>query len=476
MGRPNIVLVVMDTARAMDVDESVMPNLHRIAEEGTRYTSAFANAPWTLPSFGTLFSGRMPSVHGAHALNKSFEFGPTLAERLNEAGYGTYAVSNNTWISGEFGFDRGFDQFLCTWKLFQSGVDFGEVARSRHGAINQLRGVIQKAGKNPVKDLANLVYGKYFRKRVDDGAKRTNEIVERRIGGWKEGAPFFLFINYLEPHLEYRPPVEHVERYLPDGVAKEEAKEVNQDAWAYITGQEEMDDRDFRILRALYRAELSYLDERLGELRSGLADAGVLEDTVFIVTSDHGENIGDHGLMDHQYCLFDTLLRVPLVIAGPGFEGGTTEEEPVQLMDLYPTILDIAEADRDPESSGESLIRPEGFDGRTTFAEYAGPQPDMDVLDERYDCSRDVEAFERSLRAVRKDNYVYVQGSDDEEWLFDWCSDPNQERNIIGEEVETAEELRDVLDRYSQKYEFESGEREIGGETQRRLEELGYLQ
>ena len=91
-----------------------------------------------------------------------------------------------------------------------------------------------------------------------------------------------------------------------------------------------------------HRSELSYLDDRLDELFREFKNAGIYDETVFVVTGDHGENIGDHGLMDHQYSLYETLLSVPLVITGPGFDSSRRVEKPVQLLDVFPTILDVA--------------------------------------------------------------------------------------------------------------------------------------
>jgi len=103
-----------------------------------------------------------------------------------------------------------------------------------------------------------------------------------------------LFVNYLEPHLEYRPPEEFAEQFLPEGISYDEAMDIPQDAWRYIAGKAELSDRDFDVLRSLYRAEITYLDHRIDELKQLLETHGEWEDTVFVVTGDHSENIGDH--------------------------------------------------------------------------------------------------------------------------------------------------------------------------------------
>jgi arylsulfatase A-like enzyme len=473
MTPPNVVLVVMDTARAdvvsIGAEQTPMPWLSEFASEGTVFTEARSNAPWTLPSHGTLFSGQHPSTHGAHAHHKSFDYGPTLAELLSATGYTTVGISNNTWVSGEFGFDRGFDEFLTTWQLYQSSVDFGGVARRRSGALETLKGVLEEFRGNPLKNVANLVYGNFLRKRYDDGARRTNRLVEERLDDWVERSPLFLFVNYLEPHLEYRPPDDFAREDLPEGVTLGEAREVNQDAWAYITGTAEMSERDFEILRALYRAELRYLDTRLRELYEAFESREMADETLFVITGDHGENIGDHGLMDHQYSLHETLLHVPLVIRGEGFDAAPVEC-PVQGVDVFPTILDVAGAEIPEGLPGVSIRDGAPGDTRETFAEYAGPQPSVSTLKDRYDCRNDVEEFDRGLRAVVTPEGKFVRGTDGTEWFDDWGTGDGRSEN-------RRDELREKLDEWEARQPpIERDTVSMDDSTRARLEDLGYLQ
>lgn len=479
----NVVLVVMDTARAMDIraDSESFSTLSNLAATGTEFTQAFANAPWTLPSHASLFSGVHPSVHGAHAAHKQFDHEGTLAGILSSgAGYHTAAFSNNTWISGEFGFDRGFDEFVKTWQLFQDAVDFGDIAQVEATMKGKLFGVLRKFSGNPVKNVANLTYGQFFRKRTDDGAKRTNDLIRDRLDAWCDrDDPLFLFVNYLEPHLEYHPPKEIAERHLPDGVSYSEAMDVNQDAWAFITGEQAMSDRDFDALKALYRAEIEYLDGRLGELRQSFRQADLLEDTVFIITGDHGENIGDHGLMDHQYSLNQTLLHVPLIISGKGFETGNRVRKPVQLLDLFPTILEIADVDpSDAAGGGASLCTPDELpDNRPLFSEYVAPQPAIETLVERYDCRKDVEVYDRRLWAVQDKNLKLVEASDGSRWLYDLELDPDETTDLAGDRPDALERMSELLtDWRSSLPEITAREVGMDEQTKQHLEELGYLQ
>lgn len=485
----NIVLVVMDTARADDVfgtidDTAVTPTLDSLATEGTRYTNAYAPAPWTLPSHASLFTGAYPSKHGAHADHKRLDESlPTMAELFNDAGYETAAVSNNTWISEEFGFGRGFDQFYKTWQHVQSDIDLGRIARQYDGR-EQLRRLTRALFEgNPAVNLWNAVYGKFFRKRTDDGARRTNKWIREWLHGRDGDRPFFLFCNYLEPHLPYDPPKEYTDPFLPASTTYEEAQAVPQEPWAYIAGQRSLSDEEFAALRALYRGELAYLDARLGDLQSMLAEAGVWEDTVFVVIGDHGENIGDHGLMDHQYCLYETLTNVPLLVRGGPFPADHERDTLVQLTDLLPTLLDVAGIEVPSAHSdvqGHSFHPESDTETRdAVFSEYLAPQPSMDALQKRLGSLPDaIEHYDRSLRAIRTAEYKLVRGSDGSRELYDITADPGEETDIAGEMPDQLESLEKRLDAWLDSFDHAetSGGVDIDSDTQSRLEELGYLQ
>lgn len=485
----NVVLLVMDTARAADIlpladAKQSFPHMNRLAKAGTEYTRTFASAPWTLPSHACLFTGTHSSKHGAHAGYKRLSAEPTtLAEVFADNGYETVAISNNTWISEEFGFARGFETFHKTWQYVQSNTDLGEVARTKEGT-EKLWAVARKLAEgNPLTNVANAIYGQFLRKQHDDGAKATNKWIKEWLDSRDDSRSFFLFINYLEPHLEYRPPEKFTDPFLPKGVSYDEAMDVPQDAWAYIAGKTEMTDRDFEVLRGLYRAELAYLDHRIGELKASLEATGEWEDTVFVVTGDHGENIGDHGLMDHQYCLYDTLLHVPLLIHGGAFTGGGRNDRLVQLTDLAPTLLDAAGIDAPEAREGFQGVsfHPDADTGPREYAiaEYMAPQPSMEALEQRVGkLSEEVYKYDRSLRTIRTSDYKFIRGSNGSRELYHVANDSDERGDIVDEKSEIADELETQLDDWLGSFEHAttSGSVSMSQSTKDRLEDLGYLQ
>ncbi|WP_135820452.1 sulfatase [Halostella litorea] len=483
-GGTNVVLVVADTTRYDDaLRPDVAPTITDLGARGTTFTRAVAPAPWTLPSHGSLFTGQYPSKHGAHAGHERLDADrTTLPELFHAAGYDTAGVSGNTWISQEGGFARGFDEFHQTWQYVQSETAMGELVEVTEES--RLRAAGRKLfDGNPLANAANAVYRTLVRERGDEGAKRATAWVENWLAERERDDPFFLFANYLEPHLEYRPPKRLAERFLPDGMSYEAAMDVPQEPWEYLAGHVELSDRDFAALRGLYRAEIAYLDEHLARLRAALEAAGEWDDTVFVLVGDHGENFGEHGLMDHQYCLYDTLLHVPLVVAGGAFQGRGEDDRLVSLVDMPPTLLDAADV--------AAPAARDGFQGRSVhpdadadpnehvFAEYLEPQPSMAALEEHVDdLPPEVYEYDRSLRAVRTAEHKLVRGSDGSRELYSVADDPGEQRDLVRRRPERAEQLESVLDRWLDSFEAADadGEVDIDAGRQEQLEQLGYLQ
>ncbi|KYH25835.1 sulfatase [Halalkalicoccus paucihalophilus] len=483
MGHPNIAVVVMDTARAADTvpaDPAVMPTLAELAAGGTAYTNVFTSAPWTLPSHASLFTGTYASRHGAHGGHTYLDEGfVTLAEALASEGYETVGVSNNTWITEEFGFTRGFERFEKTWQLVQSETDLGGVTRAKHasGKVNAF--VSQALSGNPLVNGLNAVYDQFFRASDDDGAARTTAWLADWLTERETDRPFFCFANCIEPHIQYRPPREYAEPFLPDG-AYEEAMAIRQEPRAYDVGEYDLSDEEFSLLEGLYRGELAYLDAKIGEFRDALKAAGEWEDTVLVVCGDHGENVGDHGFLGHQYNVYDTLLHVPLMIHGGAFEPATGEDELVQLLDLFPTLLDLAEVDapnaRD-QAQGRSLLT-DGPARESVIAEYVSPQPSMEQLEERFgEVPGYMYEYDRSLRAIRTGEYKYIRGSDGSEELYDVEQDPQERFDLATTEPDIAAELAAELEGWLDSFEEAEtdGEVEMTDATKGRLRDLGYL-
>jgi arylsulfatase A-like enzyme len=457
-GHPNVLLVVLDTVRAAETvpaDPELTPTLAGLADEGAEFTEAVSTAPWTLPSHASLFTGTYPSKHGGHADRRRLDANqPTLASSLAEGGYETFGVSNNVWVTEEFGFTRGFETF----------EEFGERDGSR-AAPTEAGG--DSAASGP----------------TDDGAERTVERVRSWLDDRDGDRPFFAFCNFIEPHLEYRPPESIAESTLPDGWSYDEAMTLRQDPRAFDADQFDHDDEAWEVLRALYRAEMTYLDSQLERLVDVLRAADEWEDTVTIVVGDHGENVGEHGLLGHQYSLYDTVVRVPFVCHGGPFADDVPDtDEPVQPVDVAPTVRDVTgvtDATARRTEQGRSLHPDAATSPRdVAISEYRGPQPPIEVLESEYGPVPDrIGTFQRSLRAVRTPNWKYVRGSDGTERLYDLAADPGERHDVSDESPAETAALADRLDRWLDSFEHGGTAESVSVEesTKERLSDLGYL-
>ena len=277
-GKPNILWIVMDTVRADHLScygyqRNTTPNIDRMASEGILFENAISAAPWTLPSHASMFTGMFPSKHGVDAEHHWLEDGfQTVAEVLRLHGYRTFGYSNNPVVSRRKNLSQGFDTFEFT--------DWGR--RMESSALADLLWI--NTTKRYIEDNYLL---------IDDGARRTNKIVESWIAEANQPeAPFFVFINYVEAHDPYHPPAPYAAPYLGEGMSLAKAMKVNQDEAAYMSGKVEMSEEDVNILLSLYDGEISYLDFRMGKLFDYLRELEILDETMVIITADHGENFG----------------------------------------------------------------------------------------------------------------------------------------------------------------------------------------
>lgn len=414
--RPNILLVVLDAARRDAVQPygtapASTPAIAQLARRGHALKHAYATASWTLPSHGSIFTGLLP---GALGLGQAPEGTPQsarpalgrvadrlLAQVLRQAGYETQAWSTNLWASPFAGFDIGFDRF----RYVNSGRD------ERMNAL---------VGEGPRARLAWASEG--LRSGSDDGAAQVGRELRAAIGSWT-GRPAFWFVNLTECHSPYLPPRPWND--LPSrariGAALDAQRHLSfQSICLYVAGAHRIPKAALRRMHHLYTRAVSYMDDWLAGVLEALDRRGVLEQTLVIVTSDHGENFGQGGLIAHGFSLDQRLISVPLVMAGPG---AADHEGVFSLAELPALIAGAAGLERHPWATDE---RPQGV----AVAQYdpMGPPTDDRIrdfaakwdLDER-GIDRLTAGFECATDGERK---LVVSGG--VESLYDLRADPGE--------------------------------------------------
>ena len=412
---PNVVLIVMDTVRAdhfscYGYHRPTSPHVDRIASEGILFRNTFSPSAWTLPAHASLFSGLYPSRHAAHHEHQFLDSAIiTWAEILEKHGYRTGGFSMNPHISTEKGFSQGFSCFFEAWKI-QSNSE-------------------QKK------------------------AMRINREIKTWLETGRKGTgPFFLFINYLNAHIPYTPPASFYSPFLrgEDEIKKAQAyKKLGISfARAYNIGKATLDREGRYYLNALYDGEIAFVDMLIGDLYRYLETHDDLDNTLLIITSDHGENIGHHRLMDHQLCLYDSLLRVPLILRfPPRLPAGEKIDRHVELIDLLPAILEICGLpfEGDYHLDGTNLLNDrEDFKKQFFLAEYFRHDKMKQRFEEDYP-DFDFTPFYRRLKAIRRDGYKYIWSSDGRDELYHVKEDREETENLIDTFPDRASQMKNDL-------------------------------
>ncbi len=455
--KSNILLITMDTLRADHLSmygyaRETSPVLDALAAEGVRFDKAAVQWPKTGPSFASMFTATFPKNNGivrkiGIPLPQKFLM---LAETLKKQGYQTHAVVANGAVASDFHFDQGFDTYVESWQ------------------------------QPPRDDGAD-----------PNGAGVVNELVRSILDKFEDDKPYFLWVHYLDPHFPYTPPGEWSDKFQNDEHFDDSVRiplDPTKSKYDMVRlGRDQiLDDRDdlgFYVAR--YDAEIAYNDAMLGELLDTLRGRGMLEQTLTVFTSDHGESLGEHYYyFDHGRFGFQTCVNVPLFFHYPGVLEPRVDTEPVMLINLTPTVLEFA---------GVELPDGEWMQGRSLLPRLQGEPIARD--DPNYAFSE--AGYGRRdfwQRIVREGDYkfIYAREGGANRWitgelgnafaLFDLSTDPGETKNLVDELPDVAERLFRISNAwYREEFDVlvdisgEGEEREMDEKTREQLKALGYL-
>lgn len=384
---PNILFIVLDTARPDRMSlygytRPTTPSLQSLAQQSTVYTQAYATSSWTPPTHASFFTGQLPCDHGVtHAQPthppKLPERSLTLAEILWESGYQTVAIVGNAIMPSWTGFAQGFEQYHETWRM------------------------------------------------NDKYAHPAERLFEDLVEAQSE-RPYFAFVNLIEPHSPYDSSGEFFGLYD----RHPELSSLVDSDWAQHLTDQPYTVAELEHFSDLYDSEIQQTDAIVGRFIQLLRDRGVLDETVVIVTADHGEHFGEHGLVEHILNLYETNVRVPLLIRYPArWQPGRRDSSVVQLQDLFETVRDIAGAGGRYPSRGFNLLDvDDGPKQRLAFFEYHQPMRYFESLGH----PPQLERFKRDLQAVRSESLKLIVGSDSTTELYDVLRDPLEREDLSG--------------------------------------------
>lgn len=482
--KPNVLLVILDTVRAGNCslygyDRQTTPGLEELRSESVRFDHAVAPATWTVPSHAAMFTGRYPSEIGVHARNKVLAEGEvTAATELRDRGYATAIMSSNPFLTEGTDLHRGYDHRHTSGMrraLFEDAFDPAKYVKTRDhetgfAKVRELAGELASPPRQLPKNVLNALYYKYrttwgvdesgqrTQPESDDGASETIDAFQRWV---PTDQPFHACLNFMEAHTPFR----HRERFLPEWASISDVREVDQHRETYFTGKDTLDDETKAILTALYDAEIRYLDEQLHSLWQYLRAKDLWNETMVVVTSDHGEYLGEDGfIFHHSNLLGEPLVHVPLLVKFPENQhAGAAVEETVSLTRVYDTIAAAGSRATDlrplsPEADSE-LVRSEFvcLDPQHSTETYVDPYRQLDV----------------PSRAVYEDGTKYLLFDDGRSYTFEG---PDYQGSIFDREPG---EVKDIPARIREFANldidiFENDDVELSGAVEDRLEELGY--
>ena len=354
--RPNVLLIVWDTVRAdrltpYGYGRDTTPHLLARVEEGVVYERAVSPGMWTIPSHASLFTGLPVSTHGMNAEHKWLEERfVTMAEWFGEKGYGTYLFSANPFVSVDTNLAQGFDKAELPWKK-----------PWRRAAKQATEGKLIGDASNTLGDsfeASGIKTG-----RTADKVKDAGVVTAKALMTWmrerdEPERPFFAVLNYMEAHVPRVPSLEaRAALFGEDDIARQLATDQSLGRLlAYNVEATELTADELETLGQTYDASLRDLDAATGVLFERLEKKGVLDDTIVVVTSDHGEHLGEHHRAGHKFSVGNPLVRVPLIVRYPkGLEPGRVSEV-VSTLHVWATVADLAGYDR-PEQSVVGSLR-----------------------------------------------------------------------------------------------------------------------
>ena len=427
-GRPNVLIYVIDALRADHLGcygypRPTSPAIDAFAAQATLFENAFAQSSWTKSTMGSVFSGMGPSRHGANSATDILpEEIETLAERVGKLGWQTAGFITNGVVSSLFGFNQGFDTY----------VRLGEDNTSPE--IHKLS------------DQLNLEISRWFEGRDSE-------------------RPFFLYVHASDPHAPYYPREPYRDRFAA-GLEPEIG--LHDRVTALTQGRDPVEDDTADNLMSLYDGEIAFNDASFAALIRILENKDVLDSTLVILMSDHGEEFYDHARWEHGLTLYSEQLHIPLIIRFPGGSWqGVTVPDTVQQIDILPTVLDVVGVDLPAGLEGRSLTRLAARPGQQ-----GAPPPVISVLDK-------VEI--RNVESIVWGRYklihylVYDQPRPELE-LYDLTVDPGETRNLATEEPILVGYLKTLLSAAREDRGYEALDAQLDDEMRAQLEVLGYLE
>ncbi len=462
--KPNIIFIVLDSLRAGHVScygykRETTPNIDKIAKGGVIFKNAISQGIATAEVHASWFTGLYLSEHGVHSGNKKYinDKLKILPHILKQSGYETVAFSNNPFVSKFKGMDRGFNTFY-------DPHNFDSIWDKRLSA-------------RVVNKFLNVIHLDYLEYAVKYKAERMVDKMIEWLKHNKDTQPFFMFSIFIDTHIPHYPPRRFMRKILNVDISNDLLKKINSNPKKILSGEILLSQKDFDVLKSLYDANIVFVDSQLRRLFKVLSKLNLVEDTVLIITADHGDQFGEHNLIGHSMSLYDCLLKVPLIIRYPQAVPANTIFTPqVQTIDLFTTILETAGLRPDQHGNGRIGINLLNIlkEGQSSnlFAYAEQGRYNVEGLHNH--------PFNSRKWCIRTNKFKYIKSDNNRDEFYNLESDPEETDNLINQKNQEKEELKHLLNLFISnlrlKIEDETNKTmEADKDTEERLKALGYF-
>jgi len=351
---PNVILITIDCLRfdhlgCYGYSRNTSPNIDNLASQGALFLEAISNGGRTPDSFPSILASQLPPID-----NKEYEQimqqNLTLAELLREVGYWTIAFHDNPFLSRYYHYNSGFDIFEDNL-----GIEDGDNQQGIKHLLSGKLDILMKM-KIRLKSIFNLALFLLEKRNDITAEKLTNQAISQ-LNTYSNS--FFLWLHYMDTHHPYLPPLEYVDKACNRHISKFQlitlyAKQLKSLKGSYANRIKQFSPSGIDTLVDLYDANIRYVDDNIGILLNSLRNN--LGNTIIVITADHGDAFGEHDTLGHSSTLYDELLHVPLIIAGHGIKAGAVVNEPIELIDLAPTITALVGISNVKGFHGRSLL------------------------------------------------------------------------------------------------------------------------
>lgn len=462
--RPNVLLITWDTVRADHLslhgyERNTTPNLNEFAEKATVFPRAAASGDMTLSTHASIFTGLSVRSHRAHFDTPDFPEGrplspefDTLAEQLAGHGYHTVAIAaNHAYLTHDFGMSQGFDYFNSS------------------AAMPPLGKVNSYFLRQGVRDVIALFAPRKMYDPLYRTAEEINAEAIQLVNQIKAAeTPVFMFLNYMDAHDPYLPPPPYDTKY-PGKDENFHSKLFHHMAEDIMKGNRQITPQEREHLDSQYDGAIAYLDSQFGQLIAALKEYGLYDNTLIILTSDHGEVFGERGLFGHGISVYQDQVHVPLVIKFPNQSHGKVNTNLVSSIDILPTVLEIAGIKASSQILGQSLNTENIQRSQPVVSEHFTPSFLFNWS----------ERFHGTDRALFNGDLKIIRSNGDHRELYNLAKDPDEQVDLSGSVVTSLHELDMELDRWlvtsTPQFTHETTDKNTL-ETIERLKTLGYVQ